>query len=140
MTYCHLLYVTDLGCNISYSQPHLASYVHEWVELFLISNGVLNSQKNRFTTALSHQAPTLPIYARMPYPFSNVLKCLLVYCESRSLWNTSPKLGCLRFTALISALLNKSVVMCFSICHPTIRREYKSITIARYIQPSAVFK
>ncbi|QZO13362.1 transposase family protein [Pseudoalteromonas piscicida] len=38
------------------------------------------------------------------------------------------------------ALLTRSVVIHLSLCQPTIQREYRSITTARYIQPSSFFR
>src|SRR5437867_1901979 len=56
----------------------------------------------------------------------------------RSLWKIRPDAGCRRNQAMRSASLTSSVLMCGFIDQPTTWRLNRSITTARYSQPSSV--
>ena len=61
-----------------------------------------------------------------------------VYCVPRSEWKISPGPGPRAATAIRRASATSSVRMWSAIDQPTTRREARSITVARYSQPSQV--
>jgi hypothetical protein len=61
-----------------------------------------------------------------------------VYWLPRSAWNTSPDGGRRRVRAVVRAASTRSVLRLSATAQPTTRREARSMTVARYSQPSHV--
>jgi hypothetical protein len=94
---------------------------------------VLETPKKRSTTVLSQQAPTSPMLNR--------IDGIAHWCiENQGHCGIPGLLVVLKLYSIIIALQIKSVVMRLLIYKPMIQREYKSITMAKHIQPSPVFR
>src|SRR5674536_124758 len=61
------------------------------------------------------------------------------YCAPRSEWKITPAGGLRLAIAISKAAVPSSVRIWSAMAHPTSLREYKSITVATYAQPSHVF-
>lgn len=88
--------------------------------------------------ALSQQLPLRLIELRMPYSVSARWKSSLQYWLPRSLWKITPGSGLRRNQAMRRASMTNSRFMCGFIDQPTTWRLNRSMTTARYSQPSSV--
>jgi hypothetical protein len=88
--------------------------------------------------ALSRAVPVLPIEGTMPTSARRLPKEIAVYWAPRSERCTSPADGLRLQSAISSASTTSSVLMWFSIAHPTILLEWVSRMKARYRKPSCV--
>ena len=89
-------------------------------------------------TALSQHCRGRERLWRIAWSASSAVKSRAVYCEPRSVWKISPGGGRRDSTAMRSASPTSVVRMWSAIAQPTTRRLARSITVARYNQPSRV--
>src|SRR5664280_1537730 len=90
-------------------------------------------------TALSKQIPVLPRERLIPFFLQYRSKSAEVYCAPRAEWKITPAGGLRLAIAISKAAVTSSVRIWSAMAHPTSLREYKSITVATYAQPSHVF-
>jgi len=74
----------------------------------------------------------------MSFPSRSRRNAAEVYCEPRSEWKMSPGAGLRWSIAIWRASLTSSARMWSAMAKPTTRLEARSITVAKYSQPSQV--
>src|SRR5664280_1040163 len=90
-------------------------------------------------TALSKQIPVRPRERLIPFLLQYRSKSPEVYCAPRSEWKITPVGGLRLAIAISKAAVTSSVRIWRQWPIRTSLREYKSITVATYAQPSHVF-
>jgi len=102
------------------------------------TRSIFRFRKNRSMTALSQQLPLRLMLHTRPWRESSAVWAWLAYWLPRSECTSSPGAGCRLTMARFKAVQTNSAGMLGAIAQPTILRENRSSTTARYNQPLRV--